>query len=363
MLHPYALKPCYGVCGLSKLFYHESIQEFPFMQQNVPLSELVTGQMGDFFALLVNRTRGVSRDGKPYFSCRFRDARRTVAFMVWQDGPWFQTCEQDWQEGQFFKLRARYDEHRTYGPQIEVYGLRPAVKEDRAAGFNPLDFVDKSRFDVDVMFAELCKIADAGINDAPLRRLVLTLLERHSEALKVLPATLKRFYPFAGGLLEHTLSVTRVCLQLVEKYQSMYAELKPPLNRDLVVAGAILHDIGRVLEYEADPLNVRPTVPGQMFGHLFLGRDLVRDTARELGEVHLDLLQMLEHIIITHLNLPEWGSPKLPLIPECLIIHHADDLDAKMEMYARCLLKDTEAGPFTARDASLGRNLYKGRSL
>ena len=108
-------------------------------------------------------------------------------------------------------------------------------------------------------------------------------------------------------------------------------------------------------------LAVQPTVSGRLLGHLFLGRDLVRDTARELGDVNPELVQLLEHIVITHLTLPEWGSPRLPLIPECIIIHHADDLDAKMEMYVRCLTRDKEPGDFTGRDPVLGRQLYKGR--
>jgi 3'-5' exoribonuclease len=88
----------------------------------------------------------------------------------------------------------------------------------------------------------------------------------------------------------------------------------------------------------------------------------VRDVARELGDVDAELVQLLEHILLSHLEHPQWGSPRLPLIPECLIIHHADDLDAKLEMYARCLSKDSEEGPFTARDPILGRRLYKGRT-
>jgi 3'-5' exoribonuclease len=150
---------------------------------------------------------------------------------------------------------------------------------------------------------------------------------------------------------------------LAEKYVARYPDLKPALNRDLVVAGAILHDIGRTAELGDDILNVQQTVPGRLFGHLFLGRDLVRDTARELGNVNPDLVQLLEHIVVTHLSLPEWGSPRLPLISECLIIHHADDLDAKLEMYTRCLTNDKEPGAFTARDPVLGRQLLKGRSV
>ena len=90
---------------------------------------------------------------------------------------------------------------------------------------------------------------------------------------------------------------------------------------------------------------------------------VVRETARQLGDVNPELVQLLEHIVVSHLNLPEWGSPRLPLIPESLIVHHADDLDAKLEMYVRCLSRDRASGPFTDRDPVLGRQLYKGRSV
>lgn len=327
------------------------------------LHELVPGQQADFFALLSERTRGATRDGKPFYSCRFRDARRAVTFMVWQDGGFFDACESEWRIGQFYKIRGTYGESERYGPQIEIQQMRPISDADRADGFNPADFVECSRFDPEAMFAEVKRLAEEHIADAPLRRLVLTLLERHGAALKTLPATPRHFFPFAGGLLEHILSVTRSCLHLAEQYAAHYPDLKPPINRDLVVAGALLHDIGRVLELTDDTLTAQPTVAGRLLGHLMLGRDLVRDAARELGDVNPELVLLLEHLILSHLNHPEWGSPRLPLIPECLILHHADDLDAKMEMYVRCLSKDRAEGPFTDRDPILGRHLFKGRSV
>ncbi len=327
------------------------------------LSELTPGSYADFFARLTERTRGETRDGKPFFTCRFRDARRTVSFMVWADSAWYEACEQHWRVGQFFKIRGTYGEHERYGPQVDVQNIREVIEADRGDGFDPADFEERSRYDSGAMFAELRGLAERHIGDGPLRRLVLTLLDRYAGPLQRLPATPRHFYPFAGGLLEHLLSVTHSCLHLADKYMAHYPDLKPPLNRDLVVAGAILHDIGRVLEFREEVAGVQPTVAGRLAGHLFLGRDLVRDTAKELGDINPELVQLLEHIIISHLNLPEWGSPRLPLIPECLIIHHADDLDAKMEMYARCLSRDKEDGPFTARDPVLGRHLFKGRSV
>lgn len=329
----------------------------------VRLRDLVPGQTGDCFALLLDKVRGAARNGKEYFLCRFRDSGREVACMAWADGPWFTACEKDWQPGQFYKLRCTYQEHPTYGPQIELLQIRPTADGDAKDGFDPLDFVEKSRFEADAMFDDLCDLAEKHIADFPLRKLVLTLLERHAGPLKRLPASERKFYPFAGGLLEHILSVTKTCLILAEKYAQHYEGAKPPLNRDLVLAGAMLHDLGRVAEYSEDLVNVQPTVPGRLFGHLILGRDMVRDQAREQGDVDPELLQMLEHIIVTHLALPEWGSPRLPLIPECLILHHADDLDAKMEMYMRCLAGDREPGAFTSRDPVLGKALLKRRKV
>lgn len=327
------------------------------------LSDLTPGQYADCFVLLAERTKGTTRDGKPYFTCRFRDARRSASFMVWADGGWYEPCEAEWREGKFYKIRAQYGEHERYGPQLDLQNIREATDADRAEGFDPSLLLVCSRRDPEAMFTELLALAEANITDKPLRRLVLTLLERHALAWKQLPATRRHFYPYPGGLLEHTLSVTHNCLQLAERYQAVYFDLKPPLNKDVLVAGAVLHDCGRVLEFTGDLAAVQPTVPGRLFGHLFLGRDLVRDAARERGDVNPELVQLIEHLVVSHLNLPEWGSPRLPLIPESLILHHADDLDAKLEMYARCLRNDTAPGAFTDRDPVLGKQLFKGRTV
>lgn len=327
----------------------------------VRLCELTAGQAGDFYALLLERTRGATKAGKPFFTCKFRDSARTATGMIWSDGEWYADCERDWREGQFFKIRGTYQEHPTYGPQIEFTNVRIVNDDDKSNGFDPLQLVERTRYDVEALFQELWTVAETQITDVPMRRLVLTILDRQKSQLRQLPATQKHFYPFAGGLIEHILSVTHTCIHLADKYVAHFPDLEPPINRDLVVAGAILHDMGRTLEFNDEIMNVQPTTPGRLFGHLLLGRDLVRDTAHELGDVDPELVLLLEHIVFTHLALPEWGSPKLPLIPEVLIIHHADDLDAKMEMYARCLTRDQEPGDFTARDPVLGRKLFKGR--
>ena len=182
------------------------------------LSELAPGQRGDFFALLADRTRGLTREGKPYYHCRFRDARRTASLMVWSDDRWFAACENEWQAGQFYKLRAVYQEHERYGPQVEIHNIRAVTDADREDGFDPSHFIETSRQDPAKMFEELRTLATAHIADEPLRGLVLALLDKHQSALMRLPASRDRAYPYRGGLLEHTLSVSRIAVDLAGRY-------------------------------------------------------------------------------------------------------------------------------------------------
>src|SRR5262245_51433471 len=167
------------------------------------------GQHADCFVQLAEKKRGTTRDGNPFITCKYRDARRTVgAVPIWGDAPLFEES-QAWLVGQFFKVRATLSEHEKYGPQLDVEQIRPVGDRDREDGFTELDFVERSRHDPEVMFTELDALAAAEIADVPLRSLVRKLLNAHAAELKLLPGSVRHYYPFAGGWLEHTLNVAR----------------------------------------------------------------------------------------------------------------------------------------------------------
>jgi len=331
----------------------------------IPLHKLEPGPpAADCFALLIEKTRGLTQAGKPFFNCKFRDAKRTVSTMVWGDAELYADCEANWSVGGLYKLRVIFGIHDKYGPQITIQQIRAVTEADKADGFDEGDFYERSRFDSEAMFAELVALAEAEIADAQLKALTLGLLTEYGDRLKQLPATLKNFYPFPGGWLEHALSVAKNCLLLADRYRLVYPEMTPPLNRDIVVSAAILHDIGRVAEYDPSELPGMPvelSVEGRLFTHVTLARDLIRLEAAKHAELDRELLMLLEHIVYTHLEIPSWGSPRLPAVPEALILHHADDLDAKLEMYVRCLRNDPGDGEFTEPDAVLKRVLWKAR--
>jgi 3'-5' exoribonuclease len=331
----------------------------------VPLHQMLPGQPADCYALLTEKVRGTTRDNKPYFTCTFQDKLRKVEAKIWQDSQAFPDCEEHWQPGQCFKIRGVFTEHERYGPQLDLQQVRLVNTEDNSDGFRSEDLYERSRFDSAKMLEELRDLAKTELADEPLRELVLKLLETHGDALQLLPAHPTRFFNFPGGWLEHILNVSRNALLLVDRYRIHYPDLKPPLNRDLVLAGAILHDIGRVVELQqvTPAAPAERTVPGVLFGHVLLGRDLVREAARDFPALNPQLLQLLEHVIHSHLVIPEWGSARQPAIPEVLILHHVDDLDAKLELYTRTLRLDLGDGPFTERDSPAGKQLLKQREV
>jgi 3'-5' exoribonuclease len=329
----------------------------------VKLCDMQLGQSADCFVQLAEKKRSTTREGKPFVTCRYRDARRTIgAIPIWGDAPLFEEC-QKWQAGQFFKVRARLAEHDRFGLQLEIEQIRPIEDRDREEGFTELDFQEHSRIAAEQMFADLCDLVEAEIGDAPLRTLVIRILTDHAAIIKQLPGSVRHYYPFAGGWLEHTLNVAHSCALLTDRYAKQFPDLKPPLNRDIVLAAAVLHDIGRVhdIQLNAPGFPVERGVAGELFGHLYLAFDMIRTAAREIADLDRELVDLVLHVVISHPQAPEWGSPRRSCIPEVLILHYADELDARFEMYARHLANDRGDGPFTERDPILNRVLLKER--
>ena len=324
----------------------------------VRLCEMVQGQEADLFALMTAKEELTTRNGKPYFKVAFRDSRREVSFPVWDNSPWAVECRDQWTPGVFYKLRATYRE-TDYGPQLEIRKIREVVDADSADGFDPGMCMPQSRFNPEEMFDQLIELGREHIDNEDLRGVVESILRSNRPKLLSCPAARRHHHAFVGGLLEHTLSVTRSCIWLAEKYAEYYPDMRPPLDEGLVVAGAILHDVGKVRELDQQPTGTSYTAAGTLIGHILMGRDVLREAAADV-DIDPDTLLRLEHLIIAHQRLPEWGSPKPPMTPEALIVHYADDLDAKYHMIYAILRDDTTAGPLSSGKNVLRQQVFRG---
>ena len=292
--------------------------------------------------LCKHKQGAVTKNGKAYENVILQDKTGTIDAKVWEpNNPGI---------GDYSAL-----------DYIEVYGdvnlfqgnLQISVKRIRACReeeCNPADYLPVSSRDVNSMYQELLGIVKS-IQNPYMRQLLEAFFVkdetfskkfRHSSAAKTV------HHGFVGGLLEHTLSVTKLC----DYYCSHY----PVLKRDLLLTAAMCHDIGKVKELSPFPENDY-TDDGQLLGHIVMGSQMGAEKAGKIDGFPHVLLSELQHCILAHHGKYEYGSPKLPALMEALALNYADDTDAKLETFMEILDNNRENQGWLGYNRLLESNL------
>jgi 3'-5' exoribonuclease len=326
----------------------------------VRLSDLVDGQEAVCYAALVRKTRGTTARNQPYVKCLFRDKRVQYEAPLWHDHRLFHDAE-TWTEGIAYRLQVRGEFKLKYGMQIEILSIRPASEEDANDGYDFFDLVESSQYDTKELMESIRYRIDKYIDEPLLRQLVLKILDDHEDLLAKMPAAQNMHHSYTAGLLEHVWSMTKIAETLIKHYGSYYSRLNPPLNKGVVIAAIVLHDIGKLRELKYHPVEARYTKEGCLIGHVLMGRDLVRETARAIEGFPEETLLLLEHAILAHHGKREFGAPVLPQTLEAILVSFVDDLDAKMNIVARQRMSSHTDDDFTDRVYALdNRRIYKG---
>jgi 3'-5' exoribonuclease len=218
------------------------------------------------------------------------------------------------------------------------------------------DFLPKTDKDIDQLWAQVCAFV-AGFADLHLRALLQAFVDdrEFAAAFRTAPAAKMMHHAFIGGLLEHVVSLMNLCDLTCRNY--------PQVNRDLVLAGAFLHDIGKIHEL-CYARSFGYTTRGQLLGHMIIELEMLQQKIAGVPGFPDELKALLEHLIISHHGQYEYGSPKLPMFPEALMLHYLDDLDSKMEsMRAQFEREAGVAGAWTSFNSSLGRPLLNSRKF
>lgn len=325
----------------------------------VRLSEMKPGNEADIFVLLSKKDSLLTKEGKPYYMVAFRDSILEIKVPIWADAPFFNECKETWEPGKFYKIRGIVRMSRAFGRQLDIRKIREVGEADRLDGFDENDCRPSSRYSPESMYDEILDLARKHISDKKLLQLITRLFKDHREALLEAAAAKIHHHTFFGGLLEHTLSVTQIAVYLADHFSRLYPELKGTFSKSLIVSGAILHDIGKIREQRNEIATSEYTFEGQMIGHIVLGRDFVREYGKIVG---LDPVTQthLEHIVLSHQRLPEWGSPKPPMSLEAMLVHHADSSDALFACYLRVMELDDTEGMFTAKRNMMNYPIYRG---
>ena len=197
-----------------------------------------------------------------------------------------------------------------------------------------------AEYSPEAMYAAVLKMAEE-FEDRDLAALLTAVFEKYKKELLLYPAAVRLHHAMQGGLLYHTLSILRMCQQV--------AALYPAVDEDLLITGAALHDIGKIVEMDANELGLASqyTTEGNLLGHLVVGAMMVRDVAKELDTPE-EKLVLVEHMIISHHGKPEFGAAVPPKFLEAFILSRLDELDASI--YEFCdTYKNLDAGTFSSR--------------
>ncbi|MDE3103673.1 MAG: HD domain-containing protein [Acidobacteriota bacterium] len=290
------------------------------------------------------------KNGGNYLALTLADKTGSLEARMWDD---FEDVLTTCGEGSFVKAQGQISKYQGKF-QITLSKLRRAADSEIDAG----DYMPATQLDVEAMWAELRSYVE-GFANADLRRLVFAFLDdaEVAQAYKVAPAAKTLHHAWLGGLLEHVLTLVRVCRATAPFY--------PEVDADLLVTGAILHDIGKTRELSWKSA-FSYTLEGQMIGHISIAQGMLVEKVRALQPFPEKLRVLVEHMILSHHGKYEFGSPKLPMTPEAMLLNVLDDLEAKMQAmrneFARATANGKSAGEMTDWVRSLERPVLNSRA-
>jgi 3'-5' exoribonuclease len=280
------------------------------------LASFDESRLFDSFFLVLHKQQRTTKSNKPYLNLILGDKTGQVEARAWDPGD--PRIARDFERGDVVKVRgciSRFDDRL----QVKVEQLRKGVPGEA----DKTDLLPSTAHDVGELWQELLGFVKS-FTDPHLKQLLTALLSdaELAQAYREAPAAKQLHHAYLGGLLEHVISLLKLADRVAPHY--------PILHRDLLLTGVILHDIGKVRELAWDA-GFEYTVEGTLLGHIQMGTELIERTIADLPDFPPRLKTLVMHVVLSHHGKLEFGSPKLPMIPEALVLNFIDDLDAKMQ--------------------------------
>jgi len=311
------------------------------------VNQLKKGQTVESIFLVKEKTLTKTKTGNPYLALRLADRTGEVDGRVWENAADFAPL---FEPDDFIKVRAEVDEFQGT-LQLRILKLKKCVDAEVLLD----DFLPKTPMNIEKMFSELRGIA-SSVQQPFLRELLDAFFEDEDfvRRFKLAPAAKAVHHVYIGGLLEHTLAVIQLILLVGDRYRG--------INRDLLLTGGILHDIGKISELSFDRA-FDYTDPGRLLGHITLTVEMIDEKIRSIPEFPEDLSMLLKHIALSHHGEYAFGSPKRPKTLEALLLHQLDDLDAKVNGFLAWIEKEKDnSSRWTSYHKLFERFIFKPES-
>ncbi|WP_163529627.1 3'-5' exoribonuclease YhaM [Halobacillus ihumii] len=299
------------------------------------------GETFDYFLLIKAAAKGVASNNKPFLTLILADTSGEIDAKLWEATP---EDEALFQQGELVKVQGDVGQFRNK-PQLKIQSIRPVQPTD---GVQATDFMAKAPVNKEDLMERLTE-AIFEMKNPSIQRITRHFLKTYQDDLLSYPAAVRNHHEYVSGLAHHIVSMLNIAKQLTILY--------PDINQDLLYAGIILHDLGKLKELSG-PTSPSYTLEGKLIGHIPMMVEEIRVAADEL-QIEGEEVTILQHMILSHHGKSEWGSPKPPLVREAELLHQIDMLDAGMNMLNRSL-KKVGPGEFTEKIYAMDqRSFYK----
>jgi 3'-5' exoribonuclease len=292
--------------------------------------------------VVVSKQVKPKKTGDPYLALTLGDRTGQIEAKMWDN---VEDALDAFEQDDFLKVKGLINKYKNRF-QLTIHKLRRLGESE----IDYSDYLPKTTKNIDELWQTLSDFV-ASFKNEHLKRLIQGFMAdpEIAQAYRNAPAAKTLHHACIGGLLDHVVSLFRSCDLVCRNY--------PQVNRDLVLAGAFLHDIGKIHELTYNR-SFTYTTRGQLLGHMVIELEMLQAKLSLVPDFPPELKTLLEHLIISHHGEYEFGSPKLPMFPEALLLHYMDDLDSKMESMRALFEREVDQeNPWTSYSPSLGRPL------
>lgn len=315
--------------------------------KTIYVKEIKAGDRVDDIFIVSEKNIAYSQKGSPYLNLHLKDRTGEVDGKVWENAlAWDKT----FRKGDFIHIQARALSFKN-AMQLSISGIQKVDDNE----IDIADYLPVTKRDRAEMFAEILRYC-GQVKTSCLSALLHSFFgdEKIAELFQKAPAAKGLHHTYIGGLLEHTLSVVRLLEMVAGHYEG--------LDKDLLITGGILHDIGKIYEFSYGRI-VDYSDPGRLLGHIVIGLEMIDERIAMIPDFPEQIATELRHLIISHHGSLEYGSPKRPKTLEAIVVHYIDDLDAKVNAFQEYIKEtgDEEESSWTPYHRLFERYIYKGR--
>lgn len=296
------------------------------------------------FAVIKQCDKKMTKNGSYYLDLVLSDKDGEIFAKLWD---YNEASHGQYDTDGFVKVRGVISQYNGHD-QLKIERIRPVIESDNV---DVSDYVKSADYTGEEMFSHLLSLVN-GFKDEDLKNIVSYLLEENKEKILYFPAAFRLHHAIRCGLLMHTASIVKLCESVCRIY--------PFVNRELLISGAILHDIAKTVEFDVKETGIASgyTVEGNLIGHLVMGAMMVKEAGQKLG-TDKEKSMLLQHMIISHHGEPEFGAAVRPLFLEAELLSQLDSMDAKIYEIMDAV-SGIEKGEFTNRLWALDdRKFYK----